>query len=237
MIDINCDLGEGLNNEHLLMPLISSCNIACGGHAGSQQVMDKVIGLAIENNVKIGAHPGFPDKENFGREIMDISDAELQRTVEKQLQLFKERAVLQNATVHHVKPHGALYNLIAVNEEKAKVVVKAIQNVFGDIRIYVPYNSKIEIVAKENGMKIIYEAFVDRTYNDNLTLVSRALPYALICDQEKAVAHVKKMAEESLVKTVQGNEQSIKAETFCIHGDNKKAVEILEALKEEFMSV
>lgn len=232
MIDINCDLGEGLDNEHLIMPLISSCNIACGGHAGSVAIIDKVIQLAAEHNVKIGAHPGFPDKKNFGRVIMDISDKKLRRSLQQQLQLFKERAELLNAKIHHVKPHGALYNLIAVDNEKALLVVEVIKEVFESTNVYVPYQSEIEKVATENGLPIIYEAFADRNYNDNLTLVSRAYPYAILTDKEKILTHVKKMSEESKVRTVQDNEQEIKAETFCVHGDNKKVLEILNYLNE-----
>jgi len=230
MIDLNCDLGEGLGNEHLLMPLISSCNIACGGHAGSVETIDNVIQLAKNHHVKIGAHPSFPDKENFGRKVMDISNDELQQSLEDQLQLFKERANLLNAEIHHVKPHGALYNLIAVNQEKAEIVVKAIQSVFNEIRIYVPYNSVIEKVAQENGLEIVYEAFADRNYNNDLTLVSRSFPYAVITDKEEVVVHVKRMALQSEVKTVQDVIEPIKAQTFCVHGDNKKALDILEYL-------
>lgn len=230
MIDLNCDLGEGLDNEHLLMPLISSCNIACGGHAGSVETIDNVIQLAKKHHVKIGAHPSFPDKENFGRKVMDISDDELQQSLEDQLQLFKERASLLNAEVHHVKPHGALYNLIAIDQEKAEIVVKAIQSVFNRTRIYVPYNSVIEKVAQENGLEIVYEAFADRNYNNDLTLVSRSFPYAVITDKEKVVAHVKSMALQSEVKTVQDAIKPIKAQTFCVHGDNRKALDILEYL-------
>lgn len=235
-IDINCDVGEGLGNEHLLMPYISSCNIACGAHAGSVEIIDNVIALAVEHNVKIGAHPSFPDRENFGRVVMEMSDNELQQSLKEQLLLFKERAALQDATIHHVKPHGALYNLIAVNEEKAAIVVKAIQDVFDEVKLYVPYNSKIERVAQEHGIEIVYEAFADRNYNDNLTLVSRSLPYAVITEKEKVLAHVRKMTQDSMVRTVQCNEQPIKAKTFCVHGDNKYVIDILEKLHQEFMS-
>lgn len=233
-IDLNCDVGEGLDNEHLLMPYISSCNISCGAHAGSVETMDTVIALAIEKNVKIGAHPSFPDRENFGRVVLDISDAELQRSLEAQLLLFKERAELQNAVVHHVKPHGALYNLIAVDSTKALIVVKAIQEVFDDVKLYVPYNSKIESVAIANGLDIVYEAFADRNYNDDLTLVSRALPYAVLTDTEQVVKHVQRMATESKVRTANDRLQEIKAETFCVHGDHKKVIPILKALNEAF---
>ena len=232
MIDFNCDVGEGLNNEHLLMPFISSCNISCGVHAGSIKIIDEVLKLAIENKVKIGAHPSFPDRENFGRKVMDISNDELQQSLENQLELFKERAALQDAEIYHVKPHGALYNLIAVNREKAIVVVSAIQKVFSTIKMYVPYNSVIEEVAQEMGIDIVYEAFADRNYNDDLTLVSRALPYAVIIDKLKIEKHVRRMFEESMVKTVQDTEREMKAETFCIHGDNKNVIEILAHLNE-----
>lgn len=231
-IDINCDVGEGVENEHLLMRYISSCNIACGGHFGDQFTIDKTIQLAIDNQVKIGAHPSFPDKENFGRKIIDISDAELQESLVQQMQLFKERAALKNVVVHHVKPHGALYNLIAVNEEKAVLVINAIQQVFENVKIYVLYNSVIEKVALENGIEIVYEAFADRNYNDNLTLVSRSLPYAIITDEVQVLKHVKKMTEESKVRTVTCNEIDIKANTFCVHGDHKNAIEILQYLNE-----
>lgn len=230
MIDINCDVGEGIGNEAVIMPYISSCNIACGAHAGSVDIMDKVIGLAIENDVKIGAHPSFPDRENFGRKVMDISDKALQNSIEAQLTLFKERVQRQKTTVHHVKPHGVLYNLIAVNREKAHIVIAAIQAVFESVKLYVPYHSAVEEVAREHDIEIVYEAFADRNYNDDLTLVSRALPYALITDKEKVLAHVQRMVETSKVKTTQGNEQYIKAETFCVHGDNDYALSILAYL-------
>lgn len=230
MIDFNCDLGEGLHNEHLLMPLISSCNIACGGHAGSVEIMDHVIALAIQHNVKIGAHPSFEDRENFGRVVLDISDDTLQQSLVSQLGLFKQRVDLQHGTMHHVKPHGALYNLIAVNEEKAEVVVKAIQEVFDDVKLYVPFDSVIAEIAQQAGIEIIYEAFADRNYYDDLTLVSRKETNALLTDPTEIVEHVSRMASQSKVKTISGKEQSIKAETFCIHGDNENVLEILKAL-------
>lgn len=233
MIDINCDMGEGLDNEHVLMPLISSCNIACGAHAGSVAIMDRVLELAQKNQVKIGAHPGFADKANFGRKVLNISNEELQNSIEEQLHLFVQRAALQRAAVHHVKPHGALYNLIAVNEEKAAVVVKAIQQVFGKIKIYVPYNSVIEEVARANGLEIVYEAFADRNYNDNLTLVSRSEVNAILTEPKAIAAHVRRMATKGKVITLTGAEKEIKAHTFCIHGDNENVLKILQELNAE----
>ena len=231
MMDVNCDLGEGLNNEHLIMPYISSCNIACGAHAGSVEMMDRVIALAIQYKVKLGAHPSFPDRENFGRLVMDISNEELFQSLVDQLKLFKQRAMLQNKEVHHVKPHGALYNLIAVNEEKAQIVVKAIQQVFEEVKLYVPYNSVIEKVAKENTIDIVYEAFADRNYNNDLTLVSRKEPHAVLTRPEEVFVHVSRMANESKVKTISGSYKNIKAETFCVHGDNENVLQIVESLQ------
>lgn len=146
-IDINCDLGEGVVNEHLLMQYISSCNIACGGHFGNEKTIDETIRLAIENKVKIGAHPSFPDTKNFGRKVMDISNSELRESLVEQLQLFKQRAVKQRAQINHVKPHGALYNLVAKDKNAAKVLAGVIKESFQNIKIYVPYNSVIERVA------------------------------------------------------------------------------------------
>ena len=230
MIDINCDLGEGLDNEHIIMPLISSCNISCGVHAGSIEMMDKVIQLAVKHKVKIGAHPSFPDRKNFGRKVLDISNSDLQKSLEDQLTIFKDRALLQNATIHHVKPHGALYNLIAVNREKASIVIAAIQHVFEAVKLYVPYQSRIEEIAIQSGLEIVYEAFADRMYNEDLSLVSRTFSNALIEDKLEVLKQVQKISDKQLVTTVNFHEKKIKASTFCVHGDTKNAIEILEYL-------
>jgi UPF0271 protein len=230
MIDINCDLGEGLDNEHIIMPLISSCNISCGAHAGSIEIMDKVIQLAVKHKVKIGAHPSFPDRKNFGRKVLDISNSDLQKSLEDQLSIFKDRALLQNATIHHVKPHGALYNLIAVNREKASIVIAAIQHVFEAVKLYVPYQSRIEEIAIQSGLEIVYEAFADRMYNEDLSLVSRTFSNALIEDKLEVLKQVQKISDKQLVTTVNFHEKKIKASTFCVHGDTKNAIEILEYL-------
>jgi UPF0271 protein len=230
MIDINCDLGEGLDNEHIIMPLISSCNISCGAHAGSIEIMDKVIQLAVKHKVKIGAHPSFPDRKNFGRKVLDISNSDLQKSLEDQLTILKDRALLQNATIHHVKPHGALYNLIAVNREKASIVIAAIQHVFEAVKLYVPYQSRIEEVAVQSGIEIVYEAFADRMYNEDLSLVSRTFSNALIEDKLEVLKQVQKISNKQLVTTVNFHEKKIKASTFCVHGDTKNAIEILEYL-------
>jgi len=197
---------------------------------GSIEIIDKVIDLAVKHKVKIGAHPSFPDRQNFGRKVLDISNSDLQKSLEDQLTIFKDRALLQNATIHHVKPHGALYNLIAVNREKASVVIAAIQHVFEAVKLYVPYQSRIEEVAIQSGLEIVYEAFADRRYNEDLSLVSRTFSNALIEDKHEVLKQVQKISDKQLVTTINFHEKKIKASTFCVHGDTKNAIELLQYL-------
>lgn len=226
-ININCDLGEGLPNDAELMQHISSCNIACGGHAGTIETIDKTIALAIENNVKIGAHPSYPDKENFGRKTLALSSSELQESLENQLQLFLERLKLQNGKLHHIKIHGALYNESAKSKELAETIIKAVKNIDDSVFLYVPFNSEIEKTAKQHNIKILYEGFLDRNYNDDHSLVSRNEENAVIHDKEEALKHLQRMVFDGQIKTISGKKITTKADTFCIHGDNTSAVEML----------
>ncbi|MGK0422426.1 MAG: UPF0271 protein [Polaribacter sp.] len=229
-IDINCDVGEGMNNEHLIMPFISSCNIACGGHFGNKKTIDETLKLAIQNNVLVGAHPSFPDQKNFGRTVLKITEAALKQSIVAQLDLFLGCLANYNLKIHHIKPHGALYNLIAKDKLEAvkfiKITKKYLQNCF----LYVPYNSKIAEVALENNIKIKYEAFADRNYNDDLTLVSRTQENAIILDTDAITKHLVRMVKTNTVATISGSEKEIKAATFCIHGDNENSVGILPVL-------
>ena len=233
-IDINCDVGEGIANEHLLMPYISSCNIACGGHFGDQKTIDNTIQLAIENIVKIGAHPSFPDKINFGRKVMDISNAKLQKSIQNQMDLFLKRLCKTDAKLHHIKPHGALYNLIAIDEIAAENFLESTKPYLKDVFLYVPYGSKIEEVALKNNISIKYEAFADRNYTDNLKLVSRNEKNAVIKYPKEVYDHIHKMISEGKVNTVSNTSKEIKADTFCVHGDHKNSLQILEFLGQEF---
>ena len=235
-IDINCDVGEGIANEHLLMPYISSCNIACGGHFGDANSIDKTLEFAIKNDVKIGAHPSFPDTENFGRKRLYLSDEELKKSLEAQMDLFLERLHLAGGNLHHVKPHGALYNAIAIDEKLAISFVKIIKKYLEFCFLYVPYNSVIERVALQENIKIKYEAFADRNYNDDLTLVSRDQKNALITNKEDVFHHTYFMLKNSKVKSILGNTISMKADTFCVHGDTENAHEIVRFLYTELQN-
>ena len=231
-IAINCDVGEGVSNEHLLMPYISSCNIACGGHYGDVKTMDNTIAIAIENNVLIGAHPSFPDKENFGRKTLKMTPEALQKSIESQLLLFKSRLDLVGAKMNHIKPHGALYNLITVDVATAKIFLKAIDKYAKSVFLYVPYNSVISRLAIEKNIRVVYEVFADRNYNSDLSLVSRNQENALITDAVAVFKHVVHMYQHQEVIAISGEKKPIIADTFCVHGDQEKALSILIYLSE-----
>ena len=232
-IDINCDVGEGIGNEKDLLPLISSCNIACGGHAGDLQTMTDVIRLAFENKVKIGAHPSYPDRENFGRKSMEISEDKLIESIQKQLTDFTSILEKENIQLHHIKAHGALYNDIAKDIVLAKVFLKAIEKFKNNFFIYVPFNSIIEHECLKQNFNIKHEAFGDRNYNADLSLVSRKLPNALLQDPQDVLIHLVRMLRKKQLKTYDDTLMNIEADTFCIHGDTPSAVQILMYLTEE----
>ena len=233
IIDINADVGEGLNNEAILMPYLSSCNIACGGHAGDENTMMEVVKLAKVNKVKIGAHPSFPDKENFGRQIMKISCADLYTSLKHQVRSLMKVLRTEHTMLHHIKPHGALYNLAAVDQKTAEVIIEVVKSIAFPIYLYVPYGSVIANLAQKENIKITYEAFADRNYKADLTLVSRSQNNAVITDPIEVFEHVKNMIFRQKVKTINGVEVEIKADTFCVHGDNPEAIKLLQNLTEK----
>lgn len=230
-IDINVDVGEGINNESQLMPYISSCNIACGGHAGDKNTMRTVVRLAKKYGVKIGAHPSFPDRENFGRKPMDISCADLHASVQNQIKDLTSIVIEEYGELSHVKLHGALYNLAAVNPKTAQVIVAVMKSILLPVKLYVPYNSVIAVEAIKNNIPVIFEAFADRNYNDDGTLVPRRIKNALIHDSDVMFEHVYNMILNQKVKTINGKEITILADTFCVHGDNPNAVRLIVDLR------
>lgn len=230
-IDINVDVGEGIGNESYLIPYVSSCNIACGGHAGDRKTMRKVVKLAKQYRVKIGAHPSFPDVENFGRKPMEMPSVALFASLKKQINDLTAIIQEENALLHHVKPHGALYNMAVTDTRIATAIVEVMKSIALPIKLYVPYKSVIETLALQNNIPITYEAFADRNYNDDLSLVSRSEKDALIHDSDRMFEHVYGMISTHKVKTITGVEVDIKAETFCVHGDNLHAAELIKKLR------
>ncbi|WP_225037140.1 5-oxoprolinase subunit PxpA [Winogradskyella sp. SM1960] len=229
-IDINADVGEGIGNEADLMPYLSSCNIACGGHAGDLASMRAIVKLAIRDKVKIGAHPSFPDKLNFGREIMELSATDLYASLKHQIRSLQ--AVLQNegACLNHIKPHGALYNLAAKDEKTARVIIEVINSIASPIKLYASFNSVLAKVAKQAEVEVLFEAFADRNYNEDLSLVSRKNKDAILHEKEAVLNHILNMIKYQKVKSVSGVEVPIKASTICVHGDTDNAIEIVRYL-------
>ena len=234
MLNINCDLGEGLNNEHIIMPLIDSCNIACGGHAGDNGSMIECVEISIKNNVKIGAHPSYPDKINFGRKKIDISPSELSYSIISQIESLETIADSYGLELNHIKAHGALYNQMMIDAELSNFYLDTIKDFKNKCSLYIPYKSEIEKIALKEGFSIIYEVFGDRNYNDDLSLVSRNNEDALITDPESVVDHIKTIKETESVKTINGNYKKIKFDTICIHSDTNNSIEILKKINQEF---
>ncbi|MDA9699364.1 5-oxoprolinase subunit PxpA [Flavobacteriaceae bacterium] len=234
MLNINCDLGEGLNNEHIIMPLINSCNIACGGHAGDNGSMIECVEISIKNNVKIGAHPSYPDKINFGRKKIDISPSQLSYSIISQIESLETIADSYGLELNHIKAHGALYNQMIIDTELSNFYLNTIKDFKNKCSLYIPYKSEIEKIALKKGFSIIYEVFGDRNYNDDLSLVSRSNENALITDPESVVNHIKTIKETETVKTINGNYKKIKFDTICIHSDTNNSIEILKKINQEF---
>lgn len=232
-IDINCDVGEGVGNEAALFPMISSCNVACGGHAGDVATMQKVARLAKTFSVKVGAHPSYPDKVNFGREVMNVSSKDLKQSILGQLKDFNQILEQEKVELHHIKAHGALYNESAKNEWVAQVYLEAISDFGQNVPIYVPFGSVVAEKAAEYGVPIYYEAFGDRNYNPDLSLVSRKLENALIEEPERVLDHILPIIKEGVVEAVTGEKINLESQTICIHGDTPSALQILTYLSQE----
>ncbi len=230
-IDLNCDMGEGMDNDALLMPLISSANIACGYHAGDDSIMRATVALAKQSGVSIGAHPGFADKENFGRREMQLSEYELYQLLWEQLSLLQTITKEASVLMHHVKPHGALYNMAARNVSLARVIAQAVKDFDASLIFYGLSGSYLISEAQALGLKTASEVFADRTYQDNGSLTPRSQANALIQDQTSSLAQVLQMIQEQSVIAVSGRTVSISAETICIHGDGPHAVLFAQKIK------
>jgi UPF0271 protein len=222
-IDLNCDMGEGMANDAAIMPFISSVNIACGAHAGDAETMQRTIELALQHNIAIGAHPGFADKKNFGRTEQKLSDKDYYELVSEQLATLKEYIDVAGAIMHHVKPHGALYNMSAKNNELAAIIATAAYDHDPSLVLYGLSNSYSIYVAKKMGLKTASEVFADRNYMDDGSLVSRTNSHALITNETNAVQQVLQMVKMQTVTSINGKKVNVVADTVCIHGDTALA--------------
>ncbi len=234
-------MGEGMPNDAAIMPFISSANIACGAHAGDVQTMEETMVLCLENSIAIGAHPSFDDRPNFGRTEMQLTELELHDLITKQLALFDTVANKMNAVIHHVKPHGALYNMAARNPTMADVVAKAVYDFDKSLVLYGLAGSHLISAGKKMSLKTMSEVFADRTYQPDGALTPRSQPNALIHSEEDSLNQVVQMITQQKVTAVNGVHIPIEAQTICIHGDGKNAVifaqKIYSLLNEKNISV
>lgn len=235
-IDINCDLGEGCGNDAALMRYISSANIACGFHAGNADTMRRTVALAIENDVAIGAHPSFPDRENFGRTEMSLPYAQISEIVSEQINSLQQTCKEMGTNLHHVKPHGALYNMAVKDRELAKAIVKGVSATDKKLVFFGLPKSFMISEAESAGLRTASEVFADRTYQQDGTLTPRSQPNALIDDVDTCIEHVLRMVRDQTVIAADGIVVPIKAETICIHGDGAHAVEFAAAIHKALTS-
>ena len=237
-MDINSDMGE-LNHlladgtYEKLMDHVTSVNLACGGHAGDEEMMAAMVIMAKDKGVSIGAHPSFPDKENFGREEMeDIDPNELNDSIRDQIEKLVDIASENEMELTHVKPHGALYNLAVNNEEISQTIAEAIIDVDSSYKAVGLAGSKMLTVFDALGLDIISEGYVDRVYESDGTLRSRKFDDALITDPQKAADQMKEMLNGNII-AVDGTSVTINISSVCVHSDTPNAVDIAQAVKNQ----
>lgn len=242
-IDINCDMGESsslwdhsLERDLSILPYISSVNLACGYHAGDPHIMHTMVEAAMKAGIAIGAHPSFPDRENFGRTDMHLPPEKIYDIILYQLGGLNAFLQVNGASLHHVKPHGALYNMAAKDPVLAKAIADAVYDFDGSLILYGLSGSELIGMGRHDFLATCSEVFADRTYQDDGSLTPRSHPEALLKTQEEAVKQVLQMVKEQSVRSLSGNIVSVKAETICIHSDGAHAPEFAKAIHEALIN-
>jgi len=235
--DFNCDLGESfgvytIGEDAEMMPVVTSANVACGVHGGDPLVMERTVRLALAHGVGIGAHPGFPDLAGFGRRDMRLSPDELRTTLIYQIGALWAFARAQGASLQHVKGHGALYNMAANDEAQSRAIVDAVASVDRSLILVALCGSVMERVGREAGLRVAGEAFGDRGYRRDGTLVSRSHPGALVTDPSAVARRVVRMVTEGMVEAADGGEVRLAPDTICFHGDTPGAPRLVRAARE-----
>lgn len=245
-VDLNVDMGESfgaytIGHDEEILDYVTSTNVACGFHAGDPKTMRKTVRMALEKNVGIGVHPGLQDLIGFGRRNMDITPQEAYDLVVYQIGALSAFVKAEGGQLQHVKPHGALFNMAAKSPSLSEAIAEAVYKVDPDLILFGLAGSELIKAGQKAGLRTASEVFSDRTYQEDGSLTSRREPNALIKDKDVAVRQVIRMVREGKVRTVQGTDISIKANTICIHGDGEHAVElakyIRKALEEADISV
>ena len=240
-IDLNCDMGEAFGNypmpnDDILMDFISSANIACGFHAGDPDVMQHTVNMAIKKGVAIGAHPGLPDLQGFGRRDMKISASEAYQMTLYQIGALYGFVKAAGGKLHHVKAHGALYNMAAKDPALAKAIVEAVHDFDPTLILYALAGSEMVQAAKKTGIVAASEVFADRTYQDDGSLTPRTQSNALITNEQQSTEQVLLMVKHQQVVSVNNKTIDLKAETLCLHGDGAHAVEFAKMINEKLKS-
>ena len=238
-IDINCDLGEGYSHQDcqkdaLLMPFISSCNIACGGHAGNDLTIRESLLNAEHNGLKIGAHPGYPDKENFGRKSIQLSKVEIEQTLRFQIDKLLDVAEQLQITVQHIKLHGALYNDVEKDPALAFKVATLIQQFYSSKKVLGLAGGELARACSELELDFIAEAFIDRSYQLNGQLTPRNQAGSLITDQQKSIDQAIALATKNSIISIDGYEITPNADSICLHGDNPQALTLIKGISKSF---
>lgn len=236
-VDLNSDLGEsfgaykmGMDEE--ILQFVSSANVACGWHAGDAVVMEQTVALAKKYGTAVGAHPGFPDLVGFGRRNMAVTPEEAKAYLTYQLGALAAFTKSAGLPLQHVKPHGALYNMAAVDDKLAMALAESVYEFDKSIIFMGLAGSKMLAAAQKLGLKTASEVFADRAYNEDGTLVSRKLPGSMIKDKDLAIRRVIRMVKEGKVESISGKDIDIKADSICVHGDNPKALEFVKTIRE-----
>ena len=238
-IDLNCDMGESYGAWRMgadadIMPLISSANIACGFHAGDPATIRKTVRLAADRGVAIGAHPSLPDLQGFGRRAMKISPQDMYDLIIYQAGAVEAFARAAGARLHHVKCHGALYNMAAIDEGLSEAMARAVRDLGRDVMLYALSESKSYDIAKKSGLRVAGEVFADRGYSDDGTLAPRERPGGMIEDPAQAVKQALAMIEEGYVTSLAGKRVPVSADTLCLHGDQPGAVSFAKEIRKAF---
>ena len=228
MLLLNADVGEGIDVDNVLTPFLTFANIACGGHAGNRQTITQTIKLAKKYNVKIGAHPSYIDKENFGRVSHKLPIADLEKLLQNQIDFFTEQANVLNMDMHHIKLHGALYNDVFANNEMTYWFLNWCQKKYPKAKIFVPL-AALTFVPDSFKKIVLIEAFADRNYSDNLQLISRKESNACLESIEEVEKHVRAIMDNKLI-TLKGKVFKVQVDTLCLHGDYPKVLEFAKII-------
>ena len=235
-IDINCDLGESfgaysIGKDAEVIPLISSANIACGWHGGDAVVMSETVAQAAAAKVAVGAHPGYPDLVGFGRRNLKVTPKELKAYIQYQVGALTAFCRVNRILLRHVKPHGAMYNMAAVDTHLARAVCEGVASVSEELILLALSGSEMCTAAKQMGIRCAREVFADRAYEDDGTLVARSKPGAVITDKGAAVQRIVRLVRTGKVESISGKEIEIGADSICVHGDNFQALEFVREIR------